>query len=215
MYVFSLLTALTLLTANTQNKTAVSAFSSKPGVTPPAIAASKISPAVPLTFREMFDVTPDALKPTEKLLSLVGKRVRLTGFMAAMEQPPLGGFYLCSFPVNCDESGGGIGDLPPNAVFVVVRSAGGKPLPGHIGRPLIVSGTLELGARTEPNGYVTHIRLFMDRETDLSPAERAAVKTPPANRKTRRTSKRRNAAKSRAAQISPSSDRSSGSSSKP
>lgn len=199
MVAFTLLTACALLCIAPQNK--ATAPSSKPGSSPSAAVtskmtapAAKVTPAVPLAFREMFEVTPNALKPTEKLRQLVGKRVRMTGYMADMEQSPIGGFYLCSFPVSCDESGGGIGDLPPNAVFVVVRSAAGKTIPGHTGRPLIVSGTLELGARTEPNGYVTHIRLLMDRETDLTLAERAAVKQSSSDKTTRPASKRRTGA---------------------
>ncbi|HSP19230.1 MAG TPA: hypothetical protein VLQ79_06945, partial [Myxococcaceae bacterium] len=40
---------------------------------------------VPLSFSELVRPTSTALVPTGKLLSLRGKRVRLTGFMAKME----------------------------------------------------------------------------------------------------------------------------------
>jgi hypothetical protein len=67
----------------------------------------------------------------------------MTGFMALMENPPPGGFWLCPNAVFQDESGAGTGELPPNAVFVAVRGAGKKPVSYLAGR-LSVSGILRL-----------------------------------------------------------------------
>jgi hypothetical protein len=52
-----------------------------------------------LAFRDFFDRSDRALKPSPLLLSLDGKRVRLIGFMAQMEAPPKGAFYRCPSPV--------------------------------------------------------------------------------------------------------------------
>ena len=58
-----------------------------------------------LAFRDFFERGTSALEPSAKLLALDGKRVRIVGFMAQMEEPPRGAFYLCSRPVLAAEGG--------------------------------------------------------------------------------------------------------------
>ena len=122
---------------------------------------------VTLSFPEFFDPDNHELKPSAKLLSLNGKRVRLVGFMARMEKPPKGVFYLCSRPVFSDESGGGTGDLPVDHVRVIMQSAKNKEIP-HIARPIEVTGILEIGNREEDDGTVSAIRLLLDAPRTLS-----------------------------------------------
>src|SRR5499426_1185991 len=119
------------------------------------------SKAASIEFREFFEANASELKPSAKLLSLNGRRVRLIGFMAQMEQPPSGAFYLCPRPVYADESGGGTADLPIGSVRVIVRSAKGKKVP-FIAREIEVTGILEVGARAEEDGTVSAIRLTLD-----------------------------------------------------
>ena len=123
--------------------------------------APHAAPPVPLSFREFFEPAPQGLAPSARLQRLVGKRVRLIGYMAQMEAPPKGGFYLCSSPVLATEAGGGTADLPPDAVLVVVRSAKGKEV-AYIPRPLEVTGVLELGPRVDEDGRVSRIRVVLD-----------------------------------------------------
>src|SRR6202022_1749087 len=111
------------------------------------------SDAQPLSFKELFEASPRELKPSQKLLALQGRRVKMVGYMAQMEMPPAGAFYLASQPVVCGEGGGGTADLPPDAVRVVIRSAKGKHLE-HSPRLLEVTGILELGNRVEEDGQV-------------------------------------------------------------
>lgn len=118
-------------------------------------------PAEPLEFREFFAPSPRALRPSARLLGLIGKRVRMVGYMAQMEEPPKGGFYRCPAPVQAAEGGGGTADLPPDAVFVVVKAAAGKPL-AHIPRPLLVTGVLEVGPKADEEGHVSTIRIRLD-----------------------------------------------------
>jgi hypothetical protein len=117
--------------------------------------------AVSIEFREFFEAGAGELKPSAKLLGLNGRRARLVGFMAQMEQPPGGAFYLCSTPVFADESGGGTADLPVGSVRVIVRSAKGKKIT-FIARPIEVTGILEVGPRAEEDGTVSSIRLILD-----------------------------------------------------
>jgi len=125
--------------------------------------------ATPLLFREFFEPAAGELKPSAKLLTLNGKRVRLVGFMAQMENPPRGAFYLCPRPVFCDEAGGGTADLPAEAVRVIVRSAKGKEI-ALLSRALEVTGILEVGNRTEEDGHVSAIRLILDSPQNLPPS---------------------------------------------
>jgi hypothetical protein len=127
-------------------------------------------PPEPLSFQEFFESSSSALRPSARLLSLVGKRVRLVGFMARMESPPKGGFYFCAHPVLATEAGAGTADLPPDAVLVVVRSAAGKEVT-HIARPLEVTGVLELGPLVDEDGRVSRIRVVLDSSAPGSEAE--------------------------------------------
>jgi hypothetical protein len=88
--------------------------------------------------------------------------------MAQLEDPPRGAFYLASHPVRCDEGGAGTGDLPPDAVRVVVRSAATEEIPFYPGL-LEVTGVLVIGAETDDGGRPSFFRLILDRPGDLAP----------------------------------------------
>ena len=146
----------------------------------PKVAAPQSSTrpdsAVPLSFKEFFEASPRELVASGKLLSLNGKRVRITGYMARMERQVLGAFYLVPHPVICDEEGAGTSDLPVENVLVLVRSAKGKEI-AFIPRPLEVTGILEVGNRAEEDGRVSAIRLTLDTER-AKPAKRAKKTLP-------------------------------------
>jgi hypothetical protein len=127
-----------------------------------AAAPSPTGGAAPLRFDELLVLKPGgALEATSRLKALVGRRVTIVGFMVQMEKEPAGAFYLVPRPLTADESGAGSADLPPEAIRVVVRSAAGKSL-AHIPRALSVTGVLELGARDEPDGLPSFIRILLD-----------------------------------------------------
>ncbi len=105
---------------------------------------NKSTAAEPLSFKEFFQASPRELRPSEKLLSLNGKRVHMVGYMARLERPIYGAFYLVPHPVVCDEEGGGTSDLPVENVLVLVRSAKDREI-AFIPRPLEVTGILEVG----------------------------------------------------------------------
>ncbi len=122
--------------------------------------AASVPGAERLEFGEILEPGP-VLKPSARATSLSGKRVRMVGFMAHMEAPPKGAFYLVPRPLHADEAGGGTADLPPQSVLVVSRSAAGQQLP-FIDGALEVTGTLELGNRADEDGRVSAIRLVLD-----------------------------------------------------
>lgn len=113
-----------------------------------------------LSLRDFFEATPRELRPSARLLSLAGQRVRIVGYMAQAEEPPVGGFYLCPFPLLTTEAGAGTADLPPQTVFVVVRSAKGRAL-AHRPGPLEVTGLLQL-ADTAGDAAPWPIRIVLD-----------------------------------------------------
>jgi len=125
-----------------------------------------------LAFLDFFRPVPAKLQPSDKLLALDGQRVRIVGFMARMEDGPAGAFYLASRPVSCDEGGAGTGDLPPDAVLVVVPWSAGAEIPFLAG-PLEVVGVLHLGAATRPDGAPARIRIVLDSPTAKSDSPKA------------------------------------------
>jgi hypothetical protein len=141
---------------------AVALAAAPAGVAAPAAAPEE--PA-PLTFADLLAPGP-ALKPSTRVAELAGHRVKLAGFMAELEEPPHGAFYLAAHPVRCDEGGAGTGDLPPDAVRVVVRSAEGEEIPFYPGR-LEVTGRLEAGAQADEDGRPSFFRITLDRPEDL------------------------------------------------
>jgi hypothetical protein len=110
---------------------------------------------------------PGGLAPSPRAHALDGRRVRLVGYMAHLEEPPDGVFYLAASPVSCDEGGGGTADLPPDAVQVLVRSAAGAPV-HWLGGLLEVTGRFRVGPEADAEGRVSFFRLVLDRPEDLA-----------------------------------------------
>ena len=167
---------LTLALGPLQTPASASTIPAKKPAATAAVSTAKPT-VILLAFKEFLEVSHGDLKPTAKLLACENKRVRLVGFMAQMEDPIKGGFYLCPRPVFCDEGGGGTGDLPPESVFVIVRSAKGKVLE-HKPQPLEAVGILHLGAQTDEDGHVSMIRLILDRPNDAPPKAAPAKQAP-------------------------------------
>jgi len=125
-------------------------------------ASQAASEALELSFKELLDPGPK-LMPSDKARSLVGKRVRLVGFMAEMEEPLDSAFYLVARPIRLDESGAGTADLPLDSVLVVVPGADGKKIP-YVAGALEGIGVLEVGNHTDEAGRVSNFRLRLEGE---------------------------------------------------
>ena len=132
-------------------------------------------PIAKLEFREFLAPSITELKPSEKLRSLQGQRVRITGFMAQMEEQPGNYFYLCSIPVYCDESGGGIGDLPVDAVRVVIRN---QPKFKSLSYPVEVIGVLELGGQSEREKDAWAVRILAGSYKEIGKPKRISTRKP-------------------------------------
>lgn len=130
----------------------------------PAASGPETAPkdGVPtLLLAELVESGRAGLGPSAKARAHAGSRVRFVGFMARMEEPQVGAFWLAPHPVECDEGGAGTGDLPLEAVRVVVRSHPAEPVEHQEG-PIAVTGVLEVGNRPDPAGRVSAFRLLLD-----------------------------------------------------
>jgi len=124
---------------------------------------------VDLPFRDFYrmPVGPRGLEPTEKLLGLDGRRVKIEGYVVQTEDAQPGLFLLTPTPVALAELADGPADyLPGTTVFVHLRAddARQKYLTHQPGLWTVV-GTLELGGREEADGRFSYVRLVVD---DLS-----------------------------------------------
>lgn len=126
----------------------------------PAPEAAAVAAAPDLAPGELLEPGP-RLKASTRALALSGQRVRLVGFMAHLELPPRGVFYLTGRPVVCDEAGGGTADLPPDAVLVVVPGAPDQPV-DFVRGELAVTGTFAVGSRPGPDGHPAAFRLTVE-----------------------------------------------------
>ncbi len=135
---------------------------------PPAAPAAPAASAARLDFRDLLRATRAGLVPTERALALAGQRVTLAGFMADMEEPPSGGYWLVSRPVHCDEGGAGTGDLPPDAIWVVVRGRAGFQVE-HVGGLISATGVLEVGPEADEDGQVSAFRLLVESTPPAAP----------------------------------------------
>ncbi len=137
----------------------------------PAIAAE--SPARPLPppplgvrdlrFTELFAPTGRrGLEYSETARALAGRRVRLLGYIVRQEEPTPGTLLLAPLPLVLHEHEYGMADdLPPTTVHVLVPTERERPVP-WTPAPLLLTGTLDLGPREEPDGRVSVVRLLLD-----------------------------------------------------
>lgn len=113
-----------------------------------------------LSFGDLFAQGAE-LRPSPRVEQLAGKRVRIDGFMAHMEQAPKGAFWLCRAPLEIDEGGAGTGDLPVESVLVVLTPPSDRQVPPLRG-PLRVEGKLEVGRKEAPDGTLSLFRIVLD-----------------------------------------------------
>jgi hypothetical protein len=146
----------------------------EPPHAPQVEASSSLPAAERLDWSELLE--PGAvLAPSAKARALAGKRVRLVGFMARLELPTPGAFYLVPRPVACDEAGAGTADLMPSSVLVISESAAGQDI-AFVPGALDVSGVLEVGNQAGADGRVSAFRLRLDRGDSSAPSEPAAAR---------------------------------------
>jgi hypothetical protein len=139
-----------------------------------------------LKFKDLirFPVGPLGLEYAEAAKALDGKKVRLLGYMVRQSQPQPWTLLLSPVPLTLHEREYGFAeDLPPTVVHVFTQKHSTPILPWTPG-PLLLTGTLSLGPRAEPDGRTSNLRLFLDPPTAaqrqaLSAAAGAGPAAPP------------------------------------
>ena len=131
-----------------------------------------------LKFAEFFKspTGPLGLELTDKLRDLAGQRVRILGFMVRQTRPSPGVAILAPFALVTNEFEYGLADdFPSSVVFVEVPRFADLAVP-HTPGPLLLTGTLEVGRREEPDGRVSLVRLRLDPDAPETSGVAAAVR---------------------------------------
>lgn len=138
-------------------------------LSPDASALPGLVPPLPdgvaeLKFAEFYrtPVGPRGLEYTDRLVSLRGKEVRVLGYMVRQDQPVPRAFLLSPVAMTLHENEYGFcDDLPPQILHVLISDAEPPKVPFTPGL-LLLTGRLDLGPRQEPDGRVSHMRLFLN-----------------------------------------------------
>ncbi len=144
----------------------------RPSKPEPARAAEAAPAATDLRFSEFFEtpVGPRGLRYTETVRRLAGERVRILGYIVRQDLPAPGVFLFSHLPVQLHErETGHADDLPAATMHVFVPRDRDKVVPFTPG-PLLLTGTLALGPREEPDGRTSNLRLFLDPPSTGAPA---------------------------------------------
>jgi len=114
--------------------------------------------AARVSFTDMYGArTVLGLQLAPAVRSLAGKRVQILGYLAPPLKPDVPFFVLTRSPVSLCPFCNSDADWPSDIVVVYPRN-------GNAGRedglPVAVSGTLELGSKTDPRtGFVSLVRV--------------------------------------------------------
>ncbi|RBP38512.1 hypothetical protein DES53_11130 [Roseimicrobium gellanilyticum] len=141
-------------------------------------------PALPegvaeLRFDEFYKmpVGDRGLEPTEKLLSLNGKRVRILGYMANMQMRGNRQMLLASVPLKAQPlEYGQADDIPAAHVLVRVPGNASERVPFTAGL-LLLTGKLTVGGRSL-DGENAFVRLLLDPPHENAPAAVAPTPAP-------------------------------------
>ncbi len=116
-----------------------------------------------LAFAEFYGPIGDrGLEYSEKLRGLIGRRVRLVGYMVREQERASGLFRLAGWPVVVETQGlCSVDDTPPNTAYVIVPEVSKQPPAWRPGR-LVLTGVLECGPRAENDGRNSFVRLLLD-----------------------------------------------------
>jgi hypothetical protein len=128
-----------------------------------------------IKFGDFFvrPVGTHGLELTDKLRQLDGQRVRILGFMVQEEEPPPGRLMLAPMPVQIHEHDNGLAeDLPASVMFVSVPTSPNAPVPFVPGL-MLLTGTLSVGSRPEPDGRISLVRLALDPPDKFARARRS------------------------------------------
>ncbi len=140
-----------------------------------ALAAAMTSaparePGARIDLQRLYTLESGEVRLAREVRELDGRQVLVHGYMVQMEEPSRGAFYVAPRPVFCDESGGGTGDLPVNAVRVELDGRADDEVVWEPG-PVEIVGTLVVGRVEHSDGRVSPLRVVVSTEGISSPSE--------------------------------------------
>lgn len=143
-----------------------------------AVAPVRSSDPTPLDLGRLYAATASGARVAPEVQALRGRRVRVVGYMAKMEDAPRGAFYLTRTPVEAEEGGAGTGDLPPGALRVEVPRLAGEEV-AWVPDAIEAVGTLEVGRAEDAEGRVSFLRVVVDdaRRPDADPKRSVSLET--------------------------------------
>jgi len=117
-----------------------------------------------LSFTNVFVVPagPRGLEYTVEARRLEQQLVRMTGFMVRTANQDPSAFMFAGHPVTTfGQEYGIVDDVPPNMAVAVLQPKAGH---GSAWQPFAITvyGRLELGARSEADGHISHLRIRTD-----------------------------------------------------
>lgn len=124
-----------------------------------------------LSFQEFYKmpVGPRGLEPSDKLLSLNGKRVRIAGFMGEMERANKRHVIFSPVPLKPQpEEYGLCDDIPGIHVLVTVPGNPDETVPFNP-QPLLLTGILSVGVYSH-EGETSFVRMLLDPPSEKQPS---------------------------------------------
>jgi hypothetical protein len=120
----------------------------------------------PLAFHEFYKMPVGArgLEPTDRLLSLNGKRVRILGYMGEMQRDSKRALIFSPLPLEAQpEEYGLCDDIPATHILVTLPGNTDEQI-SHINGRLLLTGILSVGTYSE-NRETSFVRMTLDDPT--------------------------------------------------
>jgi hypothetical protein len=144
----------------------------------------------PLPLRDLYVLPagPHGLQFTEKTRALNHRRVRIEGHMVRHFHEDAGLFLFADVPAAHNQAEYMLADsLPTSLMHVQLPVIEGRT-PAWRRERLIILGTLEIGARQEIDGRVSHVRLIADHIAEARSLTPVELRRPIALQRDRMTS---------------------------
>ncbi len=145
---------------------------------PPPTPTAPSTEAQRIAFADFYrqPIGARGLETSDTLRRAEGRRVTLTGYIVAQEEPSAGRFLLTPRPVRMSEhADGDADDLPPSTVTVVLDASQRQRIVAHVPGLVTLTGRLELGRAEAADGRVSWLRLHLPPQALAEAAMTAAT----------------------------------------
>ncbi|MEZ0386154.1 MAG: hypothetical protein ACAI34_03735 [Verrucomicrobium sp.] len=136
--------------------------------TPPVLPDETVAQYQELGFKDLYvtPAGPRGLEFTDRVRSLAGQRVRMTGHMVRLYHDDPRIFLFTELPTSHDQREYGLADSLPVSLMHVEMKVRPGDAPAWLPRKITVYGVLETGPKQEVDGRISHLRLLADHVTE-------------------------------------------------